>query len=56
MKTELARKLFYSLEKSTFYHNYYIVLNDQNFIAGFYANNDADAILIFESGAYLEEV
>lgn len=49
---ELARKLFYSLERCTFYKNEYLVLNDQNFVARFRAENDADAIRIFETGEY----
>ena len=49
---KLARKLFYSLEKSSFYPGEYLVLNDNNFVARFYANSEADAIRIFETGEY----
>lgn len=49
---ELARKMFYSLEKSSFYPNEYLVLNDQNFVAYIRAESDAEAIQIFETGAY----
>lgn len=51
-KNELARKLFYSLIRDTFYKNNYIVLNDQNYIASFRAGSDAEAIQIFEKGEY----
>lgn len=48
----LARQLFHRLERDSFTRGRYIVLNDGNFLAGFYADNDADAIRIFETGEY----
>lgn len=42
---EIARKLFVTLNKER--HMYY-VLNDQNFVDKFYAENDEQAIKIFE--------
>lgn len=48
---EIARRLFYSLERG-YYPKEYLVLNDRNFVARFRADNDADAIRIFETGAY----
>lgn len=56
MKNELARKLFYSLVRDTFYPHNYIVLNDQNYIASFRAGSDAEAIHIFETGKYKEVI
>lgn len=49
---KLARRLFYSLERDKFTPGRYLVLNDNNFIAGFYAESDEKAIEIFESGSY----
>lgn len=49
---ELARRLFYSLHRSSFYPSEYLVLNDQNFIASFRAGSDLEAIRIFEKGEY----
>lgn len=54
-KNEIARKLFYSLIRDTFYKNNYIVLNDQNYIASFRAESDAEAIEIFNNGGYKNE-
>ena len=51
-KNEIARKLFYSLQRDTFYKHWYIVLNDQNFIASFRADSDAVAIEIFNNGGF----
>ncbi len=51
---EIARKLFHSLEKSSFYPNEYLVLNDQNFVACIRAESDEEAIQIFETGAYMK--
>lgn len=50
-KMELARKIFHSLERG-YYPKEYLVLNDRNFVARFRAETDADAIQIFETGAY----
>lgn len=44
---ELARKLFMSLEKSTFYEGVYLVLNDGNFVRNIYADSDEKAIEMF---------
>lgn len=41
---KLARKLFLSLEKSSFYEGVYIVLNDENFVRNIYADSDEEAI------------
>ncbi|MCB8640003.1 MULTISPECIES: hypothetical protein [unclassified Holdemanella] len=41
---KLARKLFLSLEKSSFYEGVYIVLNDGNFVRNIYADSDEEAI------------
>lgn len=41
---KLARKLFLSLEKSTFYEGVYLVLNDGNFVRNIYADSDEEAI------------
>lgn len=41
---KLARKLFLSLEKSSFYEGVYIVLNDGNFVKNLYADSDEEAI------------
>lgn len=46
---ELARMLFVSLQRDTFYRGRYLILNDQNYITSFYADNDADAIQYFYS-------
>lgn len=48
---ELARKLFYKLEKSPF-DGRYLVLNDNNYVTHFYAESDEAAIQIFETGVY----
>lgn len=48
----LARKVFYRLEKSTFYPGRYLVLNDGNYVTHFYADNDGDAIEKFNKGDY----
>lgn len=48
----LARRLFYRLERSTFYPGLYLVLNDGNPVARFYAGSDSEAIEIFERGDY----
>lgn len=52
MSNVLARRVFYSLERSTFYPGLYLVLNDRNHVASFHAASDADAIRIFETGEY----
>lgn len=44
---ELARKLFMSLEKSTFCEGVYLVLNDGNFVRNIYADSDEIAIEMF---------
>ena len=44
---KLARKLFLSLEKSTFYEGVYLVLNDGNFVKNLYADSDEEAIAKF---------
>jgi hypothetical protein len=51
-KNEIARKLFYSLQRDTFYKQWYIVLRDQNLVAIFRAESDAEAIEIFNNGGY----
>ena len=48
----LARRLFHRLERDTFYRGSYIVLNDGNYHARFYADSDADAIRKFQAGEY----
>ena len=48
----LDRRLFHRLERDTFYKGAYVVLNDGNHYASFYANSDADAILKFRAGDY----
>lgn len=48
----LARRLFYRLEKSTFYPGRYLVLNDGNYITHFYAGSDQEAIEKFNKGDY----
>ena len=53
-KNELARKLFYSLERDSFYPHRYIVLSDQNYVTSFHAGSDAEAIEIFETKKYME--
>ena len=50
----LARRIFHRLERDTFTRGRYIVLNDGNFYAGFYAESDAAAIEIFDRGEYLK--
>lgn len=47
----LARRLFHRLEHG-FSRSEYIVLNDGNYYCRIYADSDADAIAIFEAGAY----
>lgn len=49
----LAQYLFHRLERDTFYRGRYIVLNDGNYYAGFYADDDAAAIEYFKEGKYL---
>ena len=44
---KLARKLFWTLEKSSFYEGVYLVLNDGNFVKNLYADSDEDAIRKF---------
>lgn len=46
---KLARKLFVSLERDNFYNGRYVVLNDNNYVAHFWANSDEEAIEIFEN-------
>lgn len=48
---KLARKLFYSLEKSVF-DSSYLVLNDGNYVAHFYCKDDKRAIEKFENDDY----
>lgn len=47
----LARRLFHRLEPG-YYTSEYIVLNDGRRLATIWADNDADAIRLFESGSY----
>ena len=51
----LARKLFQVLIKG-YYRSEYIVLNDYNYLTSIWADNEAEAIEKFESGAYKQEV
>ena len=48
----LVRKIFYRLEKSTFYPGRYLVLNDGNYVTHFYAGSDNEAIEKFNKGDY----
>lgn len=48
----LARRIFYRLEKSTFYPGRYLVLNDGNYLTHFYAGSDTEAIEKFNKGEY----
>ncbi len=48
----LARRLFHRLERDSFSPGRYLVLNDGRYLAGFYADSDADAIRRFEKGVY----
>jgi hypothetical protein len=47
----LARRLFHRLEKG-YYRSEYIVLNDGNFYCRIWADTEAEAIRIFETGEY----
>lgn len=47
----LARRIFHRLERG-YYTGEYIILNDGYFYARIWADSDADAIKVFESGAY----
>lgn len=49
---EIERRLFVSLCRDNFKRNHYIVLNDGNYHADFYADNDDDAIRIFRAKEY----
>lgn len=49
---ELENKLFHTLWKDNFYHHHYVVTNDGNYFADFYADNDAEALQIFRNGDY----
>lgn len=46
-KDTIAQILFFRLVKDNYYKGNYIVLNDFNFIESFYAENDEEAINIF---------
>lgn len=48
----LARRLFYRLEKDTFYKGRYLVLNDGNYLTHFWADSDDEAIEKFNKGDY----
>lgn len=51
----LAQKLFHRLVKG-YYNNEYIVLNDYNYLTSIWADSEEEAIKIFESGTYKQEV
>ena len=46
---EIARKLFVSLNKDTFYKNRYYVLNDQNYVTDFYSETEEKAVEKFNA-------
>ena len=48
----LARRLFHRLEKG-YYKSEYIVLNDGNYYASIWADNEQDAIAKFNNGEYI---
>ena len=48
----LARRLFHRLEKG-YYKSEYIVLNDGYYYASIWADNELDAITIFNKGEYI---
>jgi len=48
----LARRLFHRLEKG-YYNSEYIVLNDGYYYASIWADNEQDAIQIFNNGEYI---
>ena len=47
----LARRLFHRLERG-YYSSEYLVLNDGRYLARIWADSDAEAVRIFEAGAY----
>lgn len=48
----LARRLFHRLEPDSFTRGRYLILNDGQYYASFYAENDAEAIQRFQNGEY----